>query len=254
MESTGILTAPGKDRGTRHLRATAFTPRRTADTVETMVAGASPSPAVAGRRYGGRTAEERRAERREQLVRAGVQLIGTVGFGNTSIRAVLRESGLAERYFYESFDSLATLLVAVHEHVHLQVVAQVRAATEAAGADTEARARAGLLAFVQTITSDPRWVKIKLAELGGSEGQGMADFRRRAHDEYAELFVLYGPAQKTNARGLQPHALALAVVAGVESLLDSWAAGQLHMTLDQLIDHSVVIIKGTASELEREIA
>lgn len=215
------------------------------------MAGASPSPAAAGRTYGGRTAEERRAERREQLVLAGVQLIGTTGFATTSIRAILRESGLAERYFYESFDSLSALLVAVHEHVHDHVVAGVREATQAAGLDTEARARAGLLAFVQTITSDPRWVRIKLAE---SEGSEMADFRRRARDEYAELFVQYGPTERTDARGLQSHALALAVVAGVESLLDSWAAGQLQMTLDQLIDHSVVIIKGTASELEREIA
>ncbi|MDQ8043788.1 MAG: TetR family transcriptional regulator [Solirubrobacteraceae bacterium] len=217
------------------------------------MAGASRTPA-AGRRYGGRTAEERHAERREQLVGAGVQLIGTGGFGNTSIRAVLRESGLAERYFYESFDSLQSLLVAVHEHVHERVVARVRDATADPTLDTEARARAGLLAFVQTITSDPRWVKIKLAELGSSESEAMATFRRRAHDEYAELLVRYGPTAATSARGLQPHALALAVIAGVESLLDSWASGQLRMTLDELIDHSVVIIKGTSSELEREIA
>jgi acetyl-CoA synthetase len=71
--------------------------------------------------------------------------------------------------------------------VHQVVVARVRAATEAAGSDTEARARAGLRAFVETITSDPRWVKIKLAEIRGGPMEELAEFRRRAPLTYADL-------------------------------------------------------------------
>lgn len=204
-----------------------------------------------GRRYGGRTAEERQQERREQLIEAGVELFGTVGFGGTSIRAVLRESGLAERYFYESFDSLEALLVGVHEHIHTIVAAAVSEATEAAGTNVEARARAGLRAFVNTVTTDPRWVKIKLQELGGSAGEEVRQFRRRALTRYATLLVAYGPNDAVIARGLQPQALAFAVLAGVESLLDAWAAGELDVTIDGLIDHAVVVITGTVHEVER---
>lgn len=204
-----------------------------------------------GRRYGGRTAEERQQERREQLIEAGVELFGTVGFGGTSIRAVLRESGLAERYFYESFDSLEALLVGVHEHIHSVVAGAVSDATEAAGTDVEARARAGLRAFVDTVTTDPRWVKIKLQELGGSAGEEVRQFRRRALGRYATLLVAYGPNDAVVARGLQPEALAFAVLAAVESLLDAWAAGELAVTIDGLIDHAVVVITGTVREVER---
>ena len=204
-----------------------------------------------GRRYGGRTAEERQEERRAQLVDAGIELFGTLGFGGTSIRAVLRESGLAERYFYESFDSLEALLVAVHERIHAVVVAQVMAATDAAGTDVEARARAGLHAFVGAITTDPRWVKIKLQELGGSAGEEVREFKRRATGRYADLLVAYGPLAATQARGLQPEALARAVLAAVESLLDAWVAGDLPLDLEGLIDHAVIIIKGTVAEVER---
>lgn len=204
-----------------------------------------------GRRYGGRTAEERQQERREQLIEAGVELFGTVGFGGTSIRAVLRESGLAERYFYESFDSLEALLVGVHEHIHETVASAVSQATEAAGTDVEARARAGLRAFIDTVTTDPRWVKIKLQELGGSAGEEVRQFRRRALARYANLLVAYGPNDAVLARGLQPEALAFAVLAAVESLLDAWAAGELAVTIDGLIDHAVVVITGTVREVER---
>lgn len=212
---------------------------------------ATPATQPSGRRYGGRTAEERQVERREQLIGAGVELFGTVGFGGTSIRAVLRESGLAERYFYENFDSLEALLVGVHEHIHSIVVARVMDATDAAGTDVEARARAGLRAFVETITTDPRWVRIKLQELGGSAGEEVRQFRRRAMNRYATLLVAYGPMDAAIARGLRPQALALSVLAAVESLLDAWAAGELDLTIDGLIDHAVVVIKGTVTELER---
>ncbi len=212
------------------------------------------SEASTGRRYGGRTADERREQRREQLIEAGLESFGTVGFSNTSIRAVLRESGLAERYFYESFASLELLLVAVHEHIHAVVLEQVRIATSEAGSDIEARARAGLRAFIETITSDPRWVRLKLQELGGSAGEEVQKFRRRAQVTFAEMLMAYGPTEATLARHLEPHALARAVVSAVESLIDAWAAGELRVSLDGLIDHAVVIIRGTVTELERPIA
>lgn len=218
------------------------------------MAGSPSTDAPAGRRYGGRTAQERTDERRRQLVEAGVELFGTVGFSGTSIRGVLRESGLAERYFYESFASLEALLVAVHEHVHASVVAQVRLATDAAGAGVEPRARAGLRAFIETVTTDPRWVRIKLQEMGGSADVELQAFRRRAQETYADLLLAYAPTEATLARDLQPRALALAVLSAVESLIDAWAVGEFRTSLDGLIDHAVVIINGTVTELERPIA
>ncbi|MDO9355789.1 MAG: TetR family transcriptional regulator [Solirubrobacteraceae bacterium] len=216
-----------------------------------MTGTASTAPAPEGRRYGGRTAEERRNERRDQLIEAGLEVFGTVGFAGTSIRAILRESGLAERYFYENFASLELLLVAVHAHVNDAVLKAVRAATNEAGADVEARARAGVRAFIETITTDPRWVRIKLQEIGGSAGEEVQKLRLAAQEAFAEVLIAYGPNEATLAKGLQPHALARAVISAIESLVDAWATGQLPVTLDSLIDHAVVIIKGTATELER---
>ena len=51
------------------------------------------------RDYDGKTAAERIAERRERLIDAGVELFGERGYAATSIRSVLQQSGLRDRYF-----------------------------------------------------------------------------------------------------------------------------------------------------------
>lgn len=207
---------------------------------------------TSGRRYAGLTAEERAAQRREQLVDAGLELFGTLGFSGTSIRAVLRESGLAERYFYESFDSLEALLVGVHERIHEQVTAAVRIAAETGGDDVEARTRAGFRAFIEEITTDPRFVRIKLQELSGHAGDEVRAFRNRAFTTYANLIMDYAPQERADALGLNGRALAIAVLSAMESLIDSWAAGELPVSLDDLIEHAVIIVGGTVDRLERD--
>lgn len=205
-----------------------------------------------GRRYGGLTAEERREQRREQLVDAGLELFGTVGFSGTSIRSVLRESGLAERYFYESFDSLEGLLVAVHERIHEHVAAAVRVAAATGGNDVEARTRAGMRAFIEAVTTDRRFVKVKLQELSGHAGAEVRAFRNRAFTTYANLILDYAPQERAASLGLNGRALAIAVLTALESLIDAWALGELPISLDDLIEHAVVIVGGTVDRLERE--
>ncbi len=65
------------------------------------------------RDYDGKTADERVADRRARLIAAGAELFGEHGYAGTSIRSVLRQSGLRDRYFGESFADLDSLLGAV---------------------------------------------------------------------------------------------------------------------------------------------
>lgn len=68
------------------------------------------SAAQAPRRYRGITASERRAQTRERLLEAGLELFGTQGYADTSIRAVSTAASMNSRYFYESFSSREDLL------------------------------------------------------------------------------------------------------------------------------------------------
>ena len=60
-----------------------------------------------------------------------------------------------------------------------------------------------------------------------------------------------GTSEAARAKGLDPRALAVAVLAAIEALLDRWAAGELDTDVDGLIEHAVVIVTGTVDRLEQ---
>ena len=57
-------------------------------------------------RWAGLAPDDRRAERRTLLLDAAFELLGTEGWGGTTVRAVCQEARLNPRYFYESFEDL----------------------------------------------------------------------------------------------------------------------------------------------------
>ena len=70
-------------------------------------------------RYGGRTAGERRAERRQRLLDAGLHLFGGgPGYRATSVSALCEEAGLSTRQFYEEFSNLEEVLAALHPFIN----------------------------------------------------------------------------------------------------------------------------------------
>lgn len=70
-------------------------------------------------RYGGRTAEERQAERRCRFLEAGLQLFGdSPGFRSTTVAALSEAAGLSTRQFYEEFRTLEDVLAALHLQVN----------------------------------------------------------------------------------------------------------------------------------------
>ncbi|MEU0458901.1 helix-turn-helix domain-containing protein, partial [Streptomyces sp. NPDC006129] len=70
-------------------------------------------------RYGGKTAEERQAERRRRFLDAALHLFGdTPGFRATTVAALSEAAGLSTRQFYEEFRTLEDVLAALHLQVN----------------------------------------------------------------------------------------------------------------------------------------
>src|SRR3954453_8680360 len=70
-------------------------------------------------RYGGKSAEERQAERRRRFLDAALQLFGdTPGFRGTTVAALSEAAGLSTRQFYEAFRTLEDALAALHLQVN----------------------------------------------------------------------------------------------------------------------------------------
>lgn len=74
------------------------------------------------RTYGGRTAQQRREERRRTLLDVGRELWCEQGWAAVTMRGVCARAELSDRYFYESFADREALLVAIAEDVRDETV------------------------------------------------------------------------------------------------------------------------------------
>jgi AcrR family transcriptional regulator len=140
------------------------------------------------RRYGGKTATERRGERREQLLDAGLELFGTQGFPAVTIEALCAQAGLNPRYFYEQFASREELLGAVYERHVVAVLQTVQDAIADSPPDPAHRLSAGLAAFVTATLADERAARINYFEMVGVSAELEAR-RRGVLRAYAELIA-----------------------------------------------------------------
>ncbi|MBJ7472680.1 MAG: TetR/AcrR family transcriptional regulator [Solirubrobacteraceae bacterium] len=91
---------------------------------------AEPAP-PARRPYGGVSHEQRKERRRQQFLDAGLELFGTIGYRQTTVRVLAKQAGATDRYFYESFANMEDLLVAVYGACMDRVQRAVLASLEA---------------------------------------------------------------------------------------------------------------------------
>ncbi len=121
----------------------------------------------ADRKWGAKTADERRAERRTQIMRAALKLYGEVGYRNAPVKAVCDEAGLTERYFYESFVNSEALLQACFLAVTRDLLARMREAAGLHDGTALERVRAALIIYLGYLQSGPAAARVFLLEIGG---------------------------------------------------------------------------------------
>jgi AcrR family transcriptional regulator len=188
------------------------------------------------RSYGGVQGDERRARRRTRLIEAGLDLLSQdQGEANLTVRSVCARSGLAARYFYESFADREALAVAVYDEV-VEELARTTSAVVAVGPnDARARTRAGLDHIVRWIVEDPRRGRLLFA----SAFLSPALARRRL--EAAELFPRLLGGHTRAFYGIERSATldltAQFAVGGLAQTLVAWLQGHLTIDREQLVEH-----------------
>jgi AcrR family transcriptional regulator len=191
---------------------------------------------VATGRYRGAAAVERRAERRQRLLDAAFELLGTAGWGGTTVRGVCEAARLNPRYFYESFADLEELVAAVLKQVAGETTEVVVAAFEAAPNDVESKARATIEAGVIHLTEDPRRAKVLFMEALGNEA--LARHRLDTMHAISGLLATYARhfyGEQDSEDPISEITAGLLVGGGVE-LMISWIDGRLAVSREQLID------------------
>lgn len=178
---------------------------------------------AAGRAYAGRRPDERRAERHRRLVEAGLEVFGTVGWEEASITLLCATARVGTRAFYEEFDGREQLLREVATGIVLDGVDRLRAALEQAPTTLEDKVEAGLRAYVQHLTADPRRARVAYGAVPAA-GQLLSD-RHRASLGFAEVIAQEAAATGLSTpRGSDLALLSLALTGAVAELLGWWAA------------------------------
>ncbi|MFD4442345.1 TetR/AcrR family transcriptional regulator [Nocardia sp. NPDC058519] len=204
-----------------------------------------------GRRYSGLAAEERTRARRDALLEAALDRFGTAGFAATSVKQICGAASLTERYFYESFRDRQASLV----QVYAMLVAEMRQATEtaiaAAGSETAVVVRAGLAAFIEYLTEDPRRARIVLIEVVGVSPE-LEELRHGVLRAFGELI---GSVWSTEA-GIDPddertRLSAIALSGAVNNLLVDWMMTGQRQSVEVLVEVCTTLFLAAAGALRR---
>jgi AcrR family transcriptional regulator len=177
---------------------------------------------------------------------AAFTLLGTAGWSGTSVRAVCQRAELNPRYFYESFDDLDALVLAVYDRVIEEMTASVLAAIDSSPDAPAEQLRAIVAATVAFMDDDRRRARIVYVEALGNEA-----LNRRRIDTGHEI-VAFVQAFGRERRGLPPvddHLGAVAasiLVGGFSEVLVAWLEGRLPLSREQLIDDATALFLALA--------
>jgi AcrR family transcriptional regulator len=199
--------------------------------------------------------EERSVERRALLVEAAFDLLGTQGWYGTTVRAVCRRARLNPRYFYESFEDLDQLVVAVYDRVVEALGAELRAVMDAHAddPDPQGQLRACVEALVGFVDDDRRRARVLYVEALGNEALN----RRRVEAGHAAVGFLLAEASARHGpppEGEHLDAVAASlVVGGLSELLVDWLDGRVPLTREQLVTDATLLLAavGEAAAAER---
>jgi AcrR family transcriptional regulator len=198
-----------------------------------MAETAIPSVADVSRPYGGVSATDRRHQRRQRLIDAGLQLFGTRGVAAVGIVDVCTEAGLTKRYFYENFASIDALAEAVFEHVTGNLVAVVAPAIEVgAGRDP----RPALTVYIRALLNDPRVVRLLAVE---SQTGPLKKYRDGFPTRAVELWFAFATADEDMPPPQDMRLKAYGFVGAAQQIGMAWLDGHLPLTIDEVIDQLV---------------
>ncbi|NKY89163.1 TetR/AcrR family transcriptional regulator [Nocardia veterana] len=190
----------------------------------------------AARVWGGRTPEQRRAERRARLLAAALDIWLDSGWAAVTMRGVCGRAGLNDRYFYEHFADRDDLLATVWDEVCLEVFGELTAViAENIGRAPLEILHAAIARAVALQTDGPARI------LSGDHAGSVILEERRSKMLTDATDWLLAAAEPYLRPGVDPLSLRMSTLMGIggfAELLAAWRAGTLDVDADRLIEHT----------------
>ncbi|CAJ1504540.1 TetR/AcrR family transcriptional regulator [[Mycobacterium] kokjensenii] len=175
----------------------------------------------AGRKIRGLDAEQRRAQRRTQLLDAAFDLFARDGYTNTSIEQICQTAYVGNKAFYELFDSKEDCFLALLSEIGERIKEQVSEELKDAVDDTEeGTARRVLTVFARALVEDPRVAVVSFRECTGIS-QRVEDLRRENRQWAAAALEAFWRSHAKTGDVVDYRAMAVATVGGLfETIAD----------------------------------
>lgn len=195
--------------------------------------------------YRGLSMDQRRAQRRERLVKAVIEVWGTVGGPPITMTRICSAAGLTERYFYESFADLDAALVATIEQLAADVARACGEAVADDAVEPSRRVRAGLETLVRLLVEDPRRGHVSMVAAASNPAtrtrradllEGLRSF------VVAEARAVHGDDARSGQDAL---VAATMFLGGVGQLLTDRLEGRLGLSPAQIVDAAERLWHGT---------
>jgi AcrR family transcriptional regulator len=187
-------------------------------------------------RWSGVPLEDRQALRRNDLVAAGVTLLGGEAGPALTVRAVCRSAELTERYFYESFSDRDEFVRAVYDDVCTRAMSALLSATTP---------REAVEQFVALMVDDPVRGRVLLLApqvepvLVQSGAAWMPNF----------IQLLQRKLTTISDPGVQ-NMVATGLIGALTALFTAYLEGRLSATREQFIDYCVAMLLSRATYAE----
>jgi AcrR family transcriptional regulator len=184
-------------------------------------------------RWSGVPLQDRQTLRRDELIAAGVDVLGGAGGGALTVRGVCRAAGLTERYFYESFVDRDDFVRAVYDHVCSTAMTALTSSTTP---------RDAVERFVALMVDDPVRGRVLLIAperepvLTKSGAEWMPSFIELIQHKLTR--ITDSAVQAMVATGL---------VGALTALFTAYLNGRLEATREQFIDYCVEMLLSRAA-------
>lgn len=181
------------------------------------------------RPWRGVSAQDRRAQRRQQLLAACFDVVGESGVDDTTVDAIVKRAGLSKRYFYESFSGRDDVLVGTFDELMARIRERLSDAVATASSDDE-RVATMVAALARALTEDPRGARLFV------EAGRVGNLERRLHQAFDEFSKLLVETLFDSSTDPRVAATALLVVAGTTEVLARWLQGQIELDESDVVE------------------
>jgi AcrR family transcriptional regulator len=217
-----------------------------------------------GRVIRGLTAEQRKAERREQLLDAALDLIAAHGYLGTSIEQICSTAYVGTKSFYEVFDNREDCYVALLQRTSERLMADMMAVAARAEGNERQAVPGIVAAFAHALLDDPRVAKVTFGQAGGISKT--VERQRRTNRRWAagfleQIWERYDKApDSAEALDLDEtdlrtrHAIAIGLVGGLFDLIADWlldadpfVPDQVESLIEDLTSFYITVRRGLAT-------